>query len=81
MDFGDSGEASELPESNGGVGLGGGEAEGAEDVRGFGDAGRAGGAGEGGEVRLEVAACRRRFPTIVLPLHRLGSSFHCRAGR
>ena len=30
---------------------------------------------------LEVAACRRRFPTIVLPLHRLGSSFHCRAGR
>ena len=47
-----SGEASEA-ETNGGVGLGGGEAESAEDVGGFGDAGGAGGAGGGGEVGLE----------------------------
>ena len=44
MDFGVSGETAEA-EADGGVGLCGGEAEGAEDVRGFGDAGRAGGAG------------------------------------
>ena len=75
-----SGEASEA-ETNGGVGLGGGEAKGAEDVRGFGDAGGAGRAGGGGEVGLEAAASRRRFLTIVLPLHRLGSSLHFRVGR
>ena len=47
------GEATEA-EADGGVGLCGGEAEGAEDVRGSGDAGGAGGAGGGGEsVRME----------------------------
>ena len=40
-------------EADGGVGLVGGEAEGAKDVGGFGDAGGAGGAGGGGEVGLE----------------------------
>ena len=40
------GEAAEA-EADGGVGLGGGEAEGAEDVRGFGDAGGAGSGGGG----------------------------------
>ena len=62
-------------EADGGVGLGVGEAEGAEDMRGFRDAGGAGGAGGGGEVgwrapkiscatkpsncRLALPGCRR----------------------
>ena len=46
------GEASEA-EADGTVRLSGGEAEGAQDVRGFGDAGGAGGTGGGGEVGLE----------------------------
>ena len=45
-------------------------------VGGFGDSGGAGGAGGGGEVGLEAAACRRRFLTFVLPLHRLGDLLH-----
>ena len=52
LDFGVGCEAAEA-EADGGVGLGGGEAECAQDVRGFGDAGGAGGAGGGGEVGLE----------------------------
>ena len=52
VDFGVSGEAAEA-EADGGVGLGRGEAEGAEDVGGFGDAGGAGGGGGGGEVGME----------------------------
>ena len=51
-DIGVGGEAAEA-EADGGVGLGGSEAEGAEDVRGFRDARGAGGAGGGGEVGLE----------------------------
>ena len=52
VDFLVGGEGAEA-EADGGVGLSGGEAEGAEDVGGFGDAGGAGGAGGGGEVGLE----------------------------
>ena len=52
VDFGVSGEAAEA-EADGGVGLGGGEAEGAKDVGGFRDAGGAGGASGRGEVGLE----------------------------
>ncbi len=46
------GETTEA-EADGGVQLGWGEAEGAEDVRGFGEARGTGGAGGGGEVELE----------------------------
>ena len=65
VDFGVSGEASEA-ESNGGVGLGGGEAEGTQDVRGFGDSGGASGAGGGGEVarwwkKAEEAICQENL--------------------